>query len=90
MSKAFSCRKRFLDPDETSHCLNMFLKYGSIVYAPTLSLFFSRNRMIDSPSRFEDETWTVLFGCFQVEDLEYVGSERIAKNESVLRRRSCL
>ncbi|WZZ88529.1 hypothetical protein YC2023_117108 [Brassica napus] len=32
--------------------------------------------MIDSPSRFEN--------------LEYVGSERIARNESVLRRRSCL
>ncbi|KAF3574799.1 hypothetical protein F2Q69_00059727 [Brassica cretica] len=50
------------DLDETSHCMNIFpmgvYEYSISTYSVPI---FSRNRMIDSPNRFEDDAWTVIW-----------------------------
>ena len=59
-------------------------EYTSIVYALTPSLF-SRGIEWSTVRVGLKTTLGLWFGCFQVEDLEYFGSGRIARNESVLR-----
>lgn len=49
-----------------------------------------RIKMIDKQVQFKDDDGIVIFGGFQVDDLEWVGFKKTARNKLILRRCSCL